>query len=295
MNKLQAESENIQEGIESVQESVENIQDDAQVWIDKLIEFGSEYGLKLIGAIVIWIIGSWVIKRIKKLLDKAMDKVEYDESLEKFITSLVVISLKILLVVIILGNLGVETTSFAALLAAGGLAVGLSLQGSLSNFAGGILILILKPYKTGDFIEAQGETGHVKEIQIFNTKINTMDNKEVIIPNGALSNGNITNFSSEKFRRVDLVIGVSYNSDIKQTKDLLFNILKENAKVVTEPAPMIVLGELADSSVNFYVRPWVHSPDYWDVYFEVMETCKLELDKAGIEIPFPQMDIHKKS
>ena len=295
MNKLQAESENIQEGIESVQESVENIQDDAQVWIDKLIEFGSEYGLKLIGAIAIWIIGSWVIKRIKKLLDKAMDKVEYDESLEKFITSLVVISLKILLVVIILGNLGVETTSFAALLAAGGLAVGLSLQGSLSNFAGGILILILKPYKTGDFIEAQGETGHVKEIQIFNTKINTMDNKEVIIPNGALSNGNITNFSSEKFRRVDLVIGVSYNSDIKQTKDLLFNILKENAKVVTEPAPMIVLGELADSSVNFYVRPWVHSPDYWDVYFEVMETCKLELDKAGIEIPFPQMDIHKKS
>ena len=295
MDELPVESESMQEGIESVQESVESIQDDAQVWIDKLIEFGSEYGLKLIGAIAIWIIGSWVIKRIKKLLDKAMDKVEYDESLEKFITSLVVISLKILLVVIILGNLGVETTSFAALLAAGGLAVGLSLQGSLSNFAGGILILILKPYKTGDFIEAQGETGHVKEIQIFNTKINTMDNKEVIIPNGALSNGNITNFSSEKFRRVDLVIGVSYNSDIKQTKDLLFNILKENAKVVTEPAPMIVLGELADSSVNFYVRPWVHSPDYWDVYFEVMETCKLELDKAGIEIPFPQMDIHKKS
>ena len=174
MGKLQLESENIQEGIENVQESVESIQDDAQVWIDKLIEFGSEYGLKLLGAIAIWMIGSWVIRRIKRLLDKAMDKVEYDESLEKFITSLVVIALKILLVVIILGNLGVETTSFAALLAAGGLAVGLSLQGSLSNFAGGILILILKPYKTGDFIEAQGETGHVKEIQIFNTKINTM-------------------------------------------------------------------------------------------------------------------------
>lgn len=295
MDKLQVESENIQEGIENVQESVESIQDDAQVWIDKLIEFGSEYGLKLLGAIAIWVIGSWVIKRIKKLMDKAMDRVEYDESLEKFITSLVVITLKILLVVIILGNLGVETTSFAALLAAGGLAVGLSLQGSLSNFAGGILILILKPYKTGDFIEAQGETGHVKEIQIFNTKINTMDNKEVIIPNGALSNGNITNFTSEKFRRVDLVIGVSYNSDIKQTKDLLLKVLKENAKVVSEPAPMIVLGELADSSVNFYVRPWVHSPDYWDVYFQVMESCKIELDKAGIEIPFPQMDIHKKS
>ncbi len=281
--------------MDDLQVDVENLQDDAQIWIDKLIEFGSEYGLKLLGAVAIWVIGSWVIKRINKLLDKAMDKVEYDESLEKFITSLIVGTLKVLLIVIILGNLGVETTSFAALLAAGGLAIGLSLQGSLSNFAGGVLILILKPYKTGDFIEAQGEFGVVKEIQIFNTKINTLDNKEVIIPNGALSNGNITNYSSEKFRRVDLVIGVSYNSDIKQTKDLLLNILKNNDKIVDEPAPMIYLGELADSSVNFYVRPWVHSPDYWDVYFEVMEACKLELDKAGIEIPFPQMDIHKKS
>ncbi len=281
--------------MDDLQVDVENLQDDAQIWLDKLIEYGSEYGLKFLGAIAIWVIGSWIIRKINRLLIKTMDKVDYDESLEKFITSLIVGTLKVLLVVVILGNLGVETTSFAALLAAGGLAIGLSLQGSLSNFAGGVLILILKPYKTGDFIEAQGESGVVKEIQIFNTKINTLDNKEVIIPNGALSNGNITNYSSEKFRRVDLVIGVSYNSDIKQTKDLLLNILKNNDKVVDEPAPMIYLGELADSSVNFYLRPWVHSPDYWDVYFEVMEACKIELDKAGIEIPFPQMDIHKKS
>ena len=281
--------------MDELQVDVENIQDDAQIWLDKLIEYGSEYGLKFLGAFAVWVIGSWVIKRINKLLNKAMDKVDYDESLEKFITSLIVGTLKVLLIVVILGNLGVETTSFAALLAAGGLAVGLSLQGSLSNFAGGVLILILKPYKTGDFIEAQGEMGVVKEIKIFTTMINTMDNKEVIIPNGTLSNGNITNFSSEKFRRIDLVIGVSYNSDIKQTKDLLLNVLKDNERVVNDPEPKILLGELADSSVNFYVRPWVHSPDYWDVYFEIMEACKIELDKAGIEIPFPQMDIHKKS
>lgn len=280
--------------MDEIQNNVENIQGDAQVWIDKFVNFASEYGLKLLGAIAIWIIGSWIIKRIDKLLVKAMDKVEYDESLERFISSLIIGALKVLLVVIVLGNLGVETTSFAAILAAGGLAIGLSLQGSLSNFAGGVLILVLKPYKTGDYIEAQGEEGIVKDIKIFNTIINTLDNKEVIIPNGALSNGNITNYSSEKYRRVDLVIGVSYDSDIKQTKELFAKILKENDKIVDHPKPMIVLGELADSSVNWYVRPWVKSPDYWDVYFDLMETCKLELDKAGIEIPFPQMDIHRK-
>jgi len=288
MGYIQVDTENIQEG-------VENLQDDAQIWLDKLIEIGSEYGLKLLGVVALWVIGSWVIRRIDKLLVKAMDKVEYDESLERFITSLIVGILKILLVIVILGNLGVETTSFAALLAAGGLAIGLSLQGSLSNFAGGVLILILKPYKTGDYIAAQGEEGFVKDIKIFNTIINTLDNKEVIMPNGALSNGNITNYSSEDHRRVDLVVGVSYGSDIKQTRDVFAKILSENEKVLDNPKPTILVGELADSSVNFYIRPWVHSPEYWDVYYEVLEACKIELDKAGIEIPFPQMDIHKKS
>ena len=271
---------------------MENI--DVDKWMDMLIAFGSEYGLKVLGAIIIWIIGSWVIKRIKKLLVKAMEKVEYDESLEKFISSLIVVALKILLVVVILGNLGIETTSFAALLAAAGLAIGLALQGSLSNFAGGVLILIFKPYKTGDFIEAQGEMGVVKEIEIFTTKLNTPDNKEVILPNGAVSNGNITNYSSEKKRRVDVTMGVSYDADIKQTKEVLLKVLTDNSKVLKDPAPIILLGELADSSVNFKVRPWVLSDDYWDVYFEIMESCKIELDKAGIEIPYPQMDIHKK-
>jgi small conductance mechanosensitive channel len=196
--------------------------------------------------------------------------------------------------VVILGNLGVETTSFAAILAAAGLAIGLALQGSLSNFAGGVLIMIFKPYKMGDFIEAQGEMGTVKKIEIFTTKLNSPDNKEIIIPNGTISNGNITNYSTESTRRVDITMGVSYDADIKQTKDLLMKILTDHPKVLKDPEPSIFLGELADSSVNYKVRPWVQAEDYWDVYFEVMETCKIELDKAGIEIPYPQMDIHKK-
>ena len=272
---------------------MENI--DVDKWMNILIEVGSEYGIKVLGAIIIWIIGSWIIKRVKRLLIKAMDKVEYDESLEKFISSLIVVSLRIILFIVILGNLGVETTSFAAVLAAAGLAIGLALQGSLSNFAGGVLILIFKPYKTGDFIAAQGEMGVVKQIEIFTTKLNTTDNKEVILPNGAVSNGNITNYSSEKKRRVDITMGVSYDADIKQTKELLMKVLTDNKKVLSDPEPMIVLGELADSSVNFYLRPWALGDDYWDVYFEVMESCKIELDKAGIEIPFPQMDIYKKN
>lgn len=272
---------------------MENI--NVEKWTEMAITYGTDYGLKILGAILIWIIGSWIIKKIKNLLTKAMDKVEYDESLEKFISSLIVVSLKIVLFIVILGNLGIETTSFAALLAAAGLAVGLALQGSLSNFAGGVLILIFKPYKTGDFIEAQGVMGVVKQIEIFTTKLNTPDNKEVIIPNGSLSNGNIINYSTEENRRIDITMGVSYDADIKQTKDLLMKILTDHPKVLKDPAPIILLGELADSSVNFKVRPWVLTEDYWDVYFQIMETCKIELDKAGIEIPYPQMDIHKKS
>jgi len=267
---------------------------DVEKWINMLIEYGSDYGIKILGAIIIWIVGSWVIKKIKRILQKAMDKFDYDESLERFISNLIVGVLKVLLVVVILGNLGVETTSFAAILAAAGLAIGLALQGSLSNFAGGVLIMIFKPYRIGDFIEAQGEMGVVKEIEIFTTKLNTTDNKEVIIPNGTISNGNITNYSTEKTRRVDITMGVSYDADIKQTKDLLMKILTDHPKVLKDPEPSIFLGELADSSVNYKVRPWVLTDDYWDVYFEIMETCKIELDKAGIEIPYPQMDIHKK-
>lgn len=260
-----------------------------------IFDFVYEYGLKVIGAIVIWIVGSWVIKKILKATKKVMSKSNYDESLQRFLANLIGWGLKVLLIITLLGTLGVPTTSFAAILAAAGLAVGMALQGSLGNFAGGVLIMIFKPFKIGDLIEAQGELGVVKEIEIFTTKILTLDNKMVIIPNGTLSNGNITNLSTEDTLRVDLVIGVSYDADIKQTKEVLMNVLTSNPKVLQDPAPSVNVLELADSSVNFAVRPYATVADYWDVYFGVTEGCKLALDAAGIEIPYPhQVEIHKE-
>lgn len=268
---------------------------DLEKWLDKGIDFASEYGIKILGAIVIWIVGSWIIKKLLSGTKTVMTKRDFDESLQKFLLNLLGWVFKILLVLAILAKLGVETTSFAAILAAAGLAVGLALQGSLSNFAGGVLIMIFKPFKIGDLIEAQGEIGVVKEIEIFTTKLTGLSNKEIIIPNGALSNGNIVNYSTEGTRRVDLVFGVSYDSDIKQTKDVIMNVLTSHPKVLKEPAPTVTVLELADSSVNFATRPWCNTEDYWAVYFDVTESVKIELDKAGIEIPYPhQVEIQKK-
>ncbi|WP_298550000.1 mechanosensitive ion channel domain-containing protein [uncultured Algibacter sp.] len=270
----------------------ENI--DPQKWIDLGIGFIQDYGKGIIGAILVWIIGSWLIKKIIKAIGKVMTKRNYDESLQKFLLNLIGWVLKILLVLTILSQLGIETTSFAAILAAAGLAIGLALQGSLGNFAGGVLIMIFKPIKIGDLIEAQGELGVVKEIEIFTTKIVSPTNKEIIIPNGSLSNGNITNYSTEGKLRVDLTIGVSYDADIKQTKDVLMKVLTDNPQVLKDPAPSVNVSELADSSVNFAVRPFATVDDYWDVYFGTLEKCKIALDAAGIEIPYPHsVEIHK--
>ena len=223
-----------------------------------------------------------------------MQKSNVDITLQKFLGNLLSWALKILLIVTVITQLGVETTSFAAILGAAGLAVGLALQGSLANFAGGVLIMIFKPFKIGDLIEAQGEVGVVKEIEIFTTKLTGLSNKEIIIPNASLSNGNIVNYSTEGTRRVDLVIGVSYDADIKQTKEVLMNLLTSNPKVLKDPAPAVTVSELADSSVNFAVRPWCTTEHYWDVYFETTENAKLALDEAGIEIPYPhQVNIKK--
>jgi small conductance mechanosensitive channel len=269
---------------------------EVQNWLDKGVEFLSTYGLRVLGAIAIWIIGSWVIKKIMKAVSKIMDKRDYDLSLKKFLLNLIGWILKILLVITILGNLGVETTSFAALLAAAGLAIGMALQGSLGNFAGGVLLMIFKPIKIGDLIEAQGEIGVVKEIEIFTTKLTGLSNREIIIPNGSLSNGNIINYSTEGTRRVDLTFGVGYDSDIKKTKEVLMQVLTANPKVLKDPAPTVNVSELADSSINFAVRPWCKAEHYWDVYFETTENVKEALDAAGIEIPYPhQVEIHKES
>ena len=268
---------------------------ETQEWIDKGYNLIIEFGPKLIGAIIIWIIGSWVIKMILRALRKGMNKANYDESLKKFLINLSNWILKVILIIVVLGTMGVETTSFAAVIAAAGLAIGLALQGSLGNFAGGVLIMIFKPFKIGDLIEAQGELGVVKEIEIFTTKLTGLSNREIIIPNGALSNGNIINYTSEGTRRVDLVYGVSYDADIKQTKEVLMNVLTSHPKILKDPKPAVTVLELADSSVNFAVRPWCKTEDYWDVYFDVTENVKIELDKAGIEIPYPhQVEIQKK-
>ena len=266
-----------------------------QKWIDTGYDLIMYYGPKIVMAIIIWIVGLWVIKILRKGTGKALDKGNYDASLKKFLLNLLNWSLKIILIVVVLGTLGIETTSFAAILAAAGLAVGLALQGSLANFAGGVLIMIFKPMKIGDLIEAQGEIGVVKEIEIFTTRLIGLSNKEIIIPNGALSNGNIINYTTQGTRRVDLVIGVSYDADIKQTKDLLMSQLTSHPKVLKEPAPTVSVLELADSSVNFAVRPWCNAEDYWAVYFEITENSKLALDAAGIEIPYPhRVNITKK-
>lgn len=263
-------------------------------WIEKGIELVTEYGLKVLGAIIIWIVGSWTIKKVVRLTERGMNKKGVEETLKNFAKNLLKWSLTALLVVLILGNLGIETTSFAALLAAAGLAIGLALQGSLSNFAGGVLIMIFKPFKIGDLIEAQGVKGRVKEIDVFTTKVNSIQNKLVILPNGALSNGNITNFTVEEFLTVFLTFGVSYDSDLKKTKEVIMRVLESQEKVLKDPPPFVAVSELADSSVNFAVRPSVIEKDYWEVYFETVEKVKLALDAEGIEIPFPhQVEIRK--
>jgi small conductance mechanosensitive channel len=266
-----------------------------QKWIDKGYEVIIDFGPKVIAAFLIWIIGSWIIKSTLKGTNKIMDKKDYEVSLKKFLLNLLGWTLKILLILVVLGTLGIETTSFAAILAAAGLAIGLALQGSLGNFAGGVLIMVFKPIKIGDLIEAQGEVGVVKEIEIFTTKLTGLSNREIIIPNGALSNGNIINFSTEGTRRVDLTFGVGYDSDIKKTKDVLMSVLTNHPKVLKDPAPTVNVSELADSSVNFAVRPWCKTDDYWTVYFDITEQTKEALDAAGIEIPYPHsVEIQKE-
>ena len=258
-----------------------------QKWIDAGFDLIILYTPKLIAAILIWIVGSWIIKLVIKGVEKAFDKGGYDLSLRQFLVNLVKWLLKIILFIVVLGTVGIETTSFAAILASAGLAIGLALQGSLANFAGGVLLMIFKPIKVGDFIEAQGKTGTVKEIQIFTTQLTSPDNKVITIPNGKLSNDTIVNYSTLDMRRVDLVFRVAYGSDIKQTKNILMDLLTNHPLVLKEPAPLVRLSEIADSSLNFNVRPWVKTSDYWGVYYDIQESTKDALDAAGIVIPYP--------
>ncbi|RKE02275.1 mechanosensitive ion channel family protein [Marinifilum flexuosum] len=259
---------------------------------DQLWTMALEYAPKLLLAILTLIIGLWIVKMITKGIAKLMDKNELDPTLKPFIVSMLSILLKIMLFIAVVGMVGVQMTSFIAILGAAGLAVGMALSGTLQNFAGGVMILIFKPFKVGDLLEAQGYLGVVKEIQLFNTILLSLDNKTIIIPNGGLSTGSMINYSTQSTRRVDMTFGIGYSDDIDKAKGILEGLLANHPKVLKDPVHFIAVLELADSSVNFTVRAWVNAADYWEVFFYMQETVKKEFDKNDIGIPFPQRDIH---
>ncbi|MDN3644555.1 mechanosensitive ion channel [Lutimonas halocynthiae] len=250
------------------------------------------YGPKLLGAIAVLIIGNYIIKIMLNSFSKMLDKKKTDSSLKPFLLSLVRILLKTMLVISVLGMLGVQMTSFIAVLGAAGLAVGMALSGTLQNFAGGVIILLFKPFKVGDYINAQGHSGIVKEIQIFNTILLELDNKTVIIPNGPLSTGSMVNYSTEPTRRVDFTFGIAYGDSVDKARKILFQLFKEDKRILTDPASFVGLSEMADSSVNLTARAWVKGEDYWDVFFDINEKTYNAFNAEGISIPFPQMDVH---
>jgi small conductance mechanosensitive channel len=259
---------------------------------EKLQEYASLYGLKLIGAIVVLVIGLWIIKLLVRMITKGLDKKVSDPSLSSFLKSFISILLKILLVVSVMSMLGIQMTSFIAIIGAAGLAVGMALSGTLQNFAGGVMVLVFKPFKVGDYIQALGQSGSVKEIQIFNTILNTPDNRIIIIPNGKIYSESIINYSREPQRRVDFTFSIGYNSNIEKARSVLKGIIHADERILKDPEPFIGLVEMADSSVNLTVRVWVNSADYWGVFFSMNETVFNEFNKEGISIPFPQMDVH---
>ena len=262
------------------------------VFISKMIDLGISLGSKLLIALVIFIIGRWLVKRLLRLTCTIMQKRHVEASLYSFVRSLVGITLNFVLLITIISVLGIETSSFIALFASAGVAIGMALSGTLQNFAGGVMILLFKPFKVGDTIEAQGQSGKVKEIQIFNTLITTPDNKLIIIPNGGLSTGIMKNYSKEPTRRVDWEFGIGYGDSYDKAKAVIDKLLASDSRVLQDPAWFIALTSLGESSVNIVVRAWVNAPDYWDVYFNLNEKVYKTFAEEGLNIPFPQLDVH---
>ncbi|MEA1945972.1 MAG: mechanosensitive ion channel [Thermodesulfobacteriota bacterium] len=260
--------------------------------IAKIWELLTIYGLKVIAAIVVFIVGRCIAKGLTKFTEKVMNKRKVDPTIVSFAGNMTYIALLVFVVLAALGQLGIQTTSFIAVIGAAGLAIGLALQGSLSNFAAGFLMVIFRPFKVGDYIEGAGVAGTVETIQIFTTQLQTPDNKTVIIPNASLTADNITNWSVKGTRRVDLVMGIGYGDDIDKARNIMEDILAKDERILKDPAPNIAVVELAESSVNFVVRPWVKAEHYWDVYFDTTENIKKSFDAGGISIPFPQRDVH---
>lgn len=259
---------------------------------DKLIEIVVTYGGKLLLAIITLVIGLWLIGKLVKVLKRIFEMRSFEQTLQSFLIHLISITLKVLLLISVVTMVGVQMTSFIALLGAAGLAFGMALSGTLQNFAGGVMLLIYKPFKVGDYIDAQGSTGTVAEIQIFHTILKTVDNKTIVIPNGGLSNSTLTNYSTEPLRRVDWTFGISYSDNIDKAREIIRNVIDAEKLILKDPEPFIGVISLGDSSVNLVTRVWVDSPNYWNVFFSINENVKKEFDKSGIIIPFPQRDIH---
>lgn len=264
-----------------------------QVFAEQMYDWGINAGKHLISAIIIFIVGRFLISFLQRMVANIMIKRKVDPGIQSFVRNVMSILLTILLVVAIIGKLGIETTSFAALLASAGVAIGMALSGNLQNFAGGLIILILRPFKVGDWIETQGESGTVREILIFHTLLTTADNKVIYIPNGALSSGTIVNYSREETRRVEWIVGVEYGEDYDKVESAVRTILAADQRILTTPAPFIALHALDASSVNVVIRVWVKTSDYWNVYFDMNKKIYAEFNKAGIGFPFPQLTVHQ--
>ncbi len=265
---------------------------DLSTIVPKLQEFVTFYGIKVVAAIAIFIIGRWVARAVGNFVKRMMERSKVDDTLVSFVGNLTYILLLAFVIVAALNQLGIQTTSFIAIIGAAGLAIGLALQGSLANFAAGVLLIIFRPFKAGDFVEVAGVAGTVEEIQIFTSQLKTPDNKTIIIPNAKLTGDNIINYSAKDTRRVDMVFGVGYGDDLQKVRQILEDILAQDDRVLQDPAPTIGVVELADNSVNFVCRPWVQTGDYWAAYFDITETVKKRFDAEGVSIPFPQRDVH---
>ena len=293
LTAAEAAQEKVQETVnQSVDATVDGL-DKLQILMQQLIDWGVSAGGRIIGAILIFVIGRILISFIKKLLARVLESRKIDLGVQTFVKSMTNILLTILLAVAVVGKLGVDTTSFAALLASAGVAVGMALSGNLSNFAGGLIVLLLRPYKVGDWIESQGVSGAVRSIQIFHTVLTTADNKVIYIPNGALSSGTVINYSREETRRVDWTVGVEYGENMEKVEEVVQKILAADPRILKDPAPFIALGALDASSVNVTIRVWVKNSDYWGVFFDTQKKIYATFNQEGIGFPFPQLTIHQ--
>ena len=278
--------------VQTVNKTIDATNQTVSKYTDMAITYASEYGLKILAALLIFIIGKWAVKKLTALTKTVMEKANVDKTLVEFAESLVYFVLLMVVILAALNTLGINTTSFIAIFGAAGLAIGLALQGSLANVGAAVLIIIFRPFKVGDFVEAGGATGTVEDVNLFSTIIAPLDNRTISVPNAAIVGGNIINYSMKPQRRVDHVFGIGYDDDLKLAKDTLMEIMMNDDRVLKDPAPFVAVSELGDNSVNFTTRAWVANDDYWDVYFEQIEQVKLTFDEKGISFPYPQMDVH---